>query len=281
MDTSSQAKQLFETTKQFHLSLVERAREIAKIRDILEFVVECISFAESCLPATAISSWKDGPLYLTELSNRTESIFASPISILEKPFANLETTAGSSGSGAFSILVDNYRFFEDNETRTGFSNLAARYKNLLSGQEQQDHIYRFLAPLSPTAQTKFSQALKDFHTLPTDEDFEGSLLTMRSAIDEAIRSLMERTPLTKTQRGDLQRFDELPTIARYLAKDELSKVDIILANDQFMKLKMQLSASKQMGIHRQQAEALINESVAILNLIASTVKLPDKSMTSP
>jgi hypothetical protein len=123
-------------------------------------------------------------------------------------------------------------------------------------------------------------ALEDFHALPIDEDFEGSLVTMRSAIDIAIQSLMKLIPLSKRERGDLKSVDELPTIAQYLAKDELSRVDIILANEQLIKLGKQLSASKEMGIHRQQAEALIHQSVAILNLIASTVKLPDNSGSS-
>jgi hypothetical protein len=136
MDSSSQAKLLFETTKQFHTSLIQRAREIAKVRDILEFVVECVSFAETYFPASAISSWKDGPLHLNELSKRTESIRALPISDLEYPFPNLVNTSGSAATSVFSMLNDNFRFLEDNETRTLFGGLTVKYRILLSGHWQ-------------------------------------------------------------------------------------------------------------------------------------------------
>ena len=179
-------------------------------------------------------------------------------------------------TGTFAMLTDNFRFLEDNKSRSEYGQLAGRYRDLLSGPQEQDQVNHFLLPLNTTAQLKFSQSLKDFQSLPKDEDPQGSLLAMRSAIDLALRSLLELTPLTTRERGDLKGVEQLPNIARYLARGELAKVDLVLANDRLVKLKDQLSASKQVKLPRSQAEALISQAVVLLHLIANSVALPDQ-----
>jgi hypothetical protein len=278
MNTPNLAKKLLEDATSFHALLVEQARTVAKIRDILEFIVECISFAEAYLPPDAISSWTDGSVVFGELSKRTKPIYSGPVKSIPVSLGPVYTTSGSAATGTFAMLTDNFKYLEDNESRSKYVHLAGKYRSLISGPEEQSQVHAFLGPLDMTAQSKFNQSLKTFQSWPKDEDPQGPLLEMRSAIDLALDALFKLTPLSKSERGDLKKIAVLPTIAQHLAKDELAKIDLILANDRLEKLKSQLSASKQTIIPRIQAEALMSQAVAILNLIASTIKLPNNRL---
>ncbi len=273
MNTSSLAKQLLEDATSFQTMLVDQARAVGKLRDVLEFIVECISFAEAYLPPDALNSWTDGNVVFGELSKRTGTIYNSSVQAMPISLEPVFTTSGSAATGTFAMLTDNFRYLEDNESRSKYIYLAGRYRSLLSSPDEQSRVQTFLGPVDMTAQSKFNQSLKTFQVLPKNEDPQGPLLEMRSAIDLALDALLRLTPLSKRERGDLKNIDVLPKIAQYLAKDELAKVDLILANDRLEKLKSQLSASKQTIIPRAQAEALMSQAVATLNLIASTVRL--------
>ncbi len=274
MNTPNQAKQLLKETTRFHTSLIQQARAVGKFKEILEFIVECISFAEKYFPQDTIDSWSEGKIILNELSERAKPIQNASIYNLPTLIPPVYTTGGTLATGTFAMLTDNFRFLEDNESRSEYSNLAGKYGGLLNGPEEQSRVQMFLEPLNATAQIKFNQSLQEMQSLPGDEDPQGPLVAMRSAIDLALRSLLKLTPLTKRERK-LKSVDLLPTIAQHLARDELTKVDLVLTNDRLAKLKGQLSASKEIKFSRTQADALMSQAVAILHLIASSINLPD------
>lgn len=271
-----QAKQLLKDTNNYHENLIEHARLIAEFQQILEFIVECIEFAEHYIPNRETEQKKQVVRYVPTLVERVNPILGNLHSDPKTLITSVNPTAGSAATGTFSCLTDNFNYYEDTQSRSKYLLLASKYKDLLSGPSQKVEVSKFLGVVNKTAQAKFSQSLKDLQTLPQDEDPQGPLIAMRSAIDIALKSLLELTPLTKRERGDLKRISVLPTIAQYLAKDEYAKLDLILTNDQLNKLKDQLSASKDIAIPRIQAEALMNQSIAILRLISTSIRLPNK-----
>ncbi len=277
MDSSTRTRDLLQSTIQFHTSLIELARGVAAFRSVLEFIVECVGFAETYLPHVGLGAWIDSSLIFGELANRSQALFNYTSDDPQGLVRALYDTSGSAATGTFSYLNDNFKFLEDNRSRQEFNRLALNYRGLLSGPQQQQDVSSFLAPLNSTAASKFDHALKNLQSLPQSEDPQGALLEMRSAIDIAVDSLIEMTPLTKRERGDLKNAALLPTIAQHLARDEFAKVDLILASEHFMKLKQQLAASKELKLPRLQAEALMNQAVALLKLIATTVNLPGPS----
>lgn len=269
-----QAKQLLNDTKSFHKNLIEHARLTAEFQKILEFIVECIEFADNYIPSKETEQRNQVTQYVTALYQRTNPILGTLYSDPYSVFSALESTGGTIATGTFSYLTSNFNYYEDTHSRSQYLRLASEYQVLLSNPRQKSEASEFLGLVNETAQSKFGQSLKDFQTLPQDEDPQGPLLAMRSAIDMTLQSLLKLAPLTKKERGDLKRISELPTIAQYLAKDENAKLDLILVNDQLDKLQDQLSASKYRTIPRVQAEALMNQSVAILRLIATSIKKP-------
>jgi len=275
MNELQQAKQLLEGASNFHNSLVEHARLTAAFQKILEFIVECIEFAENHIPNKETEQWKQVTGYIPVLVERTNPIFGHLHSDPYNIFSSLESTGGTIATGTFSYLTDNFNNFEDTQSRSQYRQIASRYQLLLSGPSHKAQASEFLGLVHETAQSKFSQSLKDFQTLPPGEDPQGPLVAMRSAIDITLQNLLKLVPLTRREKGDLKRISELPTIAQYLAKDEYAKLDLILVNEQLDKLKSQLSASKDQIIPHIQAESLMNQSVAILRLISTSIKLPN------
>lgn len=276
MDKSKLAKQLLEETNQFHTTLIEQARAIAKIRDLLDFIVQCIVFAEKYIPPSTLNTWVDSWTAFNLFSDRARPLLNQGAVAPHSIVPHLNTSGSTAATEIFALLTDNYSYFEDTSTRSQYSQLAGTYRGLLSGLEEQNKVHIFLTPLNTVAQVKFNQSLSEIQSLPTTEDPQGPLLAMRSAIDLAIDSLLRLTPLTKRQRGDLRSVDKLPAIAQHLSKDELSKIDLILANERFEQLKAQLSASKNSVISRPQADALMTQAVALLNLVANSVKIPSE-----
>jgi hypothetical protein len=273
-----QAKQLYKDTSNIHKNLVEHARLTAEFQKILEFIVECIEFAQNHISNRETDQWKQVTQYIPVLSERTYLVLGVLHDNPYNVFSALESTGGTIATGTFSYLTDNFNNFEDSRSRSGYMYLASKYQTLLSSPSQKRDADDFLGLVNGTAQIKFGQSLKDFQTLPEDEDPQGPLLAMRSAIDLTLESLLKLTPLTRDERGDLKRISELPTIAQHLARDENAKLNLILVNEQLNKLKGQLSASKNQTIPRIQAEGLMNQSVALLRLISANIKLPSEQV---
>ena len=271
-----QVKKILDDANCYHKNLVEHARLTAGVQKILEFIVECIEFAEIYIPNRETEQWNQVAQLFPILFARTNPVFGYMHSDPFNVFGALDSTGGSIATGTFSFLTDNFNNYEDAQSRSKYNELASKYQVLLSSPSQKNEASDFLGLVNVTAQSKFGQSLKDFQTLPHNEDPQGSLMAMRSAIDMTIQSLLKLTPLTNREKGDIKRISELPTIAQYIAKDELAKLNLILVNDQLNKLKSQLSASKNQTIPRIQAESLMNQSIALLRLISVNIQLPNK-----
>jgi hypothetical protein len=271
-DNIEQAKALLNELNNFHQLLIEQARAIARLTEIVEFIAECIEFAKKYYPPGIVITLTDSNEGLLELSNRTRTIFASSAQEAFEIMPSATTTSGSVASGSFATITSNYQHLEEKKAREDFWTLTAKYRELISGPEKEENVITFLGKIEPDAQAKYHHSIQSFKSLPKGEDPQGALLEMRSAIDLALKSLLKLTPLTRDEKGNLKAVDELPTIARFLGKDELSKTDILLTNLQVQTLKSQLSSSKEIVLTHEQAQALIFQSTAFLHLITETIK---------
>jgi hypothetical protein len=279
MDTPTLAKNILKEITEYHEALVVQARGIGRVKKILTFVNACITFAEKYITFGDINFWNESKNSIEEFSNRVQPFYLGNALVINTPIMpSVDSASGTIATTVFGLLTDNYRHFEDNITRLEFAGLAEEYKGLLSGPQEERRVSAFLEPVNSIAYYKFENSLESFESLKENDDPQGSLMEMRSAIDLAIEELLKLTPLTKKERGDLQQIDRLPVIAQYLSKDEIAKVDLILANNRLSKLLSQLSASKQLSYSRIEAEALISQATAILSTIATSIKSLDNNL---
>lgn len=273
VDNLKIANQLFEETKQYHKALITQAREIDRLRNILQFLVDCVEFAKSYLPEEVFQKWIDGEKTIPELTRRAQIVFNDPVPnpnfiLLE----GMSSTAGTTISGAYSLITNNYSYLESNQARTDFEILSERYKGLLNSEQDQQYVYDFALTINAEGAEKYLQGIVGYQSLPFDEDPQGPLLNLRSAIRLVLDSLLDQTPLTRKQKAKLTSISRLPAIAANLAKDDNAKVDLLLANNQLNELWKQLSSSKDRKLEREIAESLVSRVTAFLNLIAKTIR---------
>lgn len=271
MDTPAQARKLLSDTTQFHKDLVIQARDVSKLMDLLAFVADCISFAEKYLPTDLLKKWSDSDKTISELAKRTQPLFGystpDPKGII---YASI-STASTAGTAIFTRLTNGYNFLEGKEQRDAYYGIALRFKGFVTGEEERKRARLFLASFNPVAAEKFWDSSEQLRGLPRDEDPQGPLMALRSALDLTVGSLLKMTPLTKSERSSLTQPALLPTIANHLANDDAAKVDLILANETFIELWKQLSAAKNTKVERDVAESLALRATSMLNLISRTV----------
>lgn len=277
MDPKNNVHQLLDEANIYHKELIAHARAVSKLRDFIQFIADCIDFANRNFPGEITQEWIDNNEVIPVLAGRSRSIFVSrnPDSVL----TSAACSTGSTGSTVtFSFITSNYNFIESKDDRLEYLDLTKRYSDLTNSEEHQQLVYDYLTPIHQEAADKYIQGINEFQSLPMDEDPQGPLMALRSAIDLVLKNLIDQLPLTNEEKK-LKKVSQLPIIAEYLAKDEAAKIDLILANEQLQVLRGQLSASKNKKLPRDVAESLVSQATALLNLLATTV-IPGKDKSS-
>jgi hypothetical protein len=244
MDTKILAIQLYEQAKSQHKLLIEQARTLARLINILDFINECVNFADNYFPSNSMRTWNEGMIILNQTKSMMDQYTGGAITATSTYLDSSVVTSGSAGTAVFGYIANNYHYLEDNQSRNKFTELTEKYKRLLSSPLDQKHVHVFLSTIDSAAQSKFDHSLIAFDALPPEEDPQGPLMEMRSAIDLAIKKLLSFTPLTHKERGNLKMIEELPTIANHLSKSELAKIDLLLANPLLDELKKHFGPQK-------------------------------------
>jgi hypothetical protein len=274
MDTLEQVDHLLTDADEYHKNLIYKARAVAKFRDLLLFISECVAFAKKYFPEEITQPWLENDDQFPILTNRSLLILSEQ----DPDQINLDlisSTGGTISSSSFSFLTSHYNYLETKQGRSEYSWLAEQYKGLLNSEEDQESVFIFVSPISKVAAAKYKQGIREFQSLPFDEDPQGPVMALRSAIDLLLDELIDLTPLTKKEKSSLKAVSTLPTIAEYLAKNEEAKVDIILANDQLQELWKQLSATKGKHFPKEVAGAYVSQVTAFLTLLANTLRTSD------
>jgi predicted XRE-type DNA-binding protein len=275
MKTPDSARHLLAATDQFQSKLVEQTRAAGKLRELLSFIVRCIEFAEKHLPSRIIEQWEEDHEALSVLSERLNPVF--DFKAEEPTFAirAANNTASVASSDVFSLITGSHNYIEGDDAREEYSTLAGLYFGIVTAEEKRENVYTFLSPLNSTAAQKFKDSTEQLSSIPPDEDPQGPLMGLRSALSLAITSLLEKANLSRSERN-LKLASRLPVIAEHLAKNAEAKLDLILANEQFQDLWRKLSAAKNTTLSYEIAQALAIRTIAMLNLIAETISLESK-----
>ena len=268
------AKDLLSGASEYHDTLIDLARGIDRFRQITDFIVRCIEFAEHYIPEDRYSGWLAENPHIPLMNTRATVLFSFESDNPNTDMDYLLSGSTSGSSDAFSFLMDQYNFYESKESRGEFLDLSMQYRNLFGRPEDINFVYTGINSFAPDAGDKFQHSFDSIASLPEDEDAQGPLLEMRSAIDMSLNALLKLTPLSKADRGDLKSVQVIPAIAKHLAKDDSSLVDLLTANELFEDLKNKLAASKQKKISRDQADALMTQSVSLLSQIIKSINVP-------
>ncbi len=271
------ARELLEGSIEYHELLIKLARGISRFQELMRFIVDCLDFGVQNIPDEIFTPWIDSNKHIPAIDERFDPLVSFSSNDPLTDLGYLINTSASGTTDSFSFLLNNYNFYENKEAREEFLNLSIRFKGLLARPEDIATVRSFITPIHATAGEKFTHSLDAMDSLPEGEDTQGCLLEMRSAIDLTIDRLIDLIGLTKKEKK-LKAIQQLPTIARYLAKDDQSKVNLLLANSRFEELKSQLAASKNIKYTKDQANSLMDKSIAFLNQIASAIEIPDEEI---
>jgi len=271
MDNIDKFRELFAQTNEYYRKLVDLTRAISKIQDLFSFIILCIDFAEKCIPQENLMRWSESNESIPLLLDRMENLISLPPPDALKLSVDVTTTSGSASSDTFAFLLDNYPFLEGEKERTEFRDLTQKYKNLLLADENRGEVINYLSSLNHVAAYKYNTGSNQLHSLGPNDDAEGPLMMLRSALDLAVDSLIEKIGLTHREIAEIKRAEVIPLIANHLAKDESSKIDLILMNKSYTDLYPKLSAAKNNIVDRDRAIGLALEVTAILNLISRTL----------
>jgi hypothetical protein len=271
MTTKDDVKVLLDNTDKYHNALIEQARSLSRFREIVAFLSRCLDFMERHLPEQAWRPWLDASKAIPHLLDQGSVTFLSIASDEPQSVHPVVASGSSATSDAFSFITEHVNYLEDAASRQDYADLALSYRTLLAGPDQQREVILYFAPTNTVFLEKFGHSIASLHALPREEDPQGPLLEMRSAIDIALDTLIKLTPLTRRERGDLKQASVIPTIAQHFARNDIAKMDLILSNERFQKLMRRLSATKEVKLGRDHAENLMAEAIALLHLMASTL----------
>jgi hypothetical protein len=275
METSKDAHSLLVATNEFQKSLIEQARALDTFKQLVNFVAECLAFAERYIQPQTGRVWTQGDENVQILARHVTVLYAGGAAHPYRQITHAISSGSTTATMAFAYVNNHYSLYEGDEAQTEYKRLSGAFYELQSGPTVQAQVGTFLKGWNDRAQSKYVQALNGLRSLPHDEDAQGQLLMMRSAINLTMTGLLKRTPLTKKKRGDVKRNEELPTIAKYLARDQLARAALLDANDSFLQLTRQLAKTKDVPIPRPQADALMYQAVAVLKVIADSVQSPE------
>jgi len=269
------ARELLVGSIEYHELLIKLARGISRFQELMRFIVDCMDFGVQNIPNEVYTQWIDSNQHIPKISENLDPLVSFSCNDPLTNLGHLINTSASGTTDSFSFLLNNYNFYENTETREEFKKLSLRFGGLLARPEDISYAHSFVTSVYPTAGEKFIHSLDAMDSLPESEDPQGCLLEMRSAIDLTIKRVIDLIGLTKKE-GKLKIVQQLPTIARYLAKDDQSRVILILANSQFVDHKSKLAASKDIKYSKDQARSLMDQSIAFLNQIASAIDIPNE-----
>ena len=275
MSNDQLAREIQAGASQYHDTLIDLARGTDRLRRIMDFIVRCIEFAERYVPKDRYSGWLEQNPHIPLMSTRANVLFAFESDNPRNDLDHLLSATTSGSTDAFSFLMDHYNFYETKNARGEFLDLSQHLRDLYGRPEDIKFVFTGIEAFSPDAGSKFQHSFESMASLPEDEDPEGPLLEMRSAIDMTLNALLKLTPLSRSDQGDLKSVQMIPAIAKYLAMDDLSLVDLLAANELFEDLKGKLAASKHKKLPRDQADALMTQSVTLLSQIIKSVELPE------
>ncbi|GEM_PF-3977188 len=260
-------------TKEYQNDLVDLVRSISKVNDLFTFIDMCIDFAERNLDEKIVNKWITENKPMSVLNERINYVFTVSATDANRVMPSVYSTAGTAVYDAHNLLVSNYQYLENKEVRQEFLEITTTYKDLLINYENQHQVSQFLYSLNPIASTKYLNGTNQLQSIKPDEDPQGPLMLLRSALELTVISLLDRAGLTKKSISELQRDSAIPTIANKLAKDEFSKIDLILINESYKDLWKKLSATKNIVIDRDRAIGIALQITSILNLISKTISL--------
>ena len=271
MEKFDAIRYIFTKSEEYHKNLLELTRSVSKLNDLLSFIVMCIDFAEKNIPDPILEKWADNNQSLQVLEDRVTLIIDNSPDESMNLIEHAIIASGSASSDYYSFLVTNYSNYETNDVRLKFQKITETYKDLLLNPITQSHVIDYLGEIDQRAQSKYLAASNQLMSMKPDEDAQGPLMVFRSVLEITIISLLKKSGLSKKELSDLHRADAIPTIASKLAKDEMSKIDLILVNGQYLDLWEKLSATKDTTLDRDRAIGLSLEITSILNLISQTL----------
>jgi hypothetical protein len=266
MENINTLRKINRQTKEYYKGLVDLSRSVNRLLEFLNFINMCIDFIEKKLPIDKLNDWSANSEILPVVNKRLNTLINSSLPDALPLIEPTINTSGSASSDCYSLLVNNFSYFEDNQTRNEFYKITDMYKGLVINEETQAGVSDYLAKTNPQAQIKYLNGSKQLQSLKPDEDYEGPLLLMRSALELTVDTLIKKIGVTGKKR-----VEYIPIIANTLAKDELSKIDLILINNNYMDLWKKLSITKNSFTDRDRAIGLALEVTSILNLLSKTL----------
>jgi hypothetical protein len=251
-------------------SVDKLTRSVTEIRDLLDFLILCIDYAEGNIPHQFIDKWSQSNPIFEELLSRLNDVYQKPPQTAIQNINIVKNTAGSAIADIYLLIPINYSHIVGERERDAFYTLSAKYNQIINGESEHLEVHSFLYRLNPLAASKFNEGSKQLLSIFANEDAGDPLISMRSALNLTIRTLIDLTGDTTIPK----QVELIPRIAKYYAKDQAAQVDLVICNKNFLYLWQLFSKTKDTTFGRNQALGLALEVTSILNLFSKTIKLP-------
>ncbi len=251
-------------------SLDKLTRSVSEIRDLLDFMNLCIDYAEGNVPHQNIEKWSQSNPIFEEVLSRVNDVYQKPPQTAIQISNTVKNTAESAIADIFLLILINFSHIVAERERDAYYSLSAKFNQIINGEAEHLEVHSFLYRLNPLAASKFNEGSKQLRSIFANEDAEDPLISMRSALNLTIRTLIDQTGDTTIPK----QVELIPRIAKYYAKDQTAQVDLVISNKNFLYLWQLFSKTKDTPFGRDQAMGLALEVTSILNLLSRTIKLP-------
>jgi hypothetical protein len=251
-------------------SLDKLTRSVSEIRDLLDFMNLCIDYAEGNVPHQNIEKWSQSNPIFEEVLSRLNDVYQKPPQTAIQISNTVKNTAESAIADIFLLILINFSHIVAERERDAYYSLSAKFNQIINGEAEHLEVHSFLYRLNPLAASKFNEGSKQLRSIFANEDAEDPLISMRSALNLTIRTLIDQTGDTTIPK----QVELIPRIAKYYAKDQTAQVDLVICNKNFLYLWQLFSKTKDTPFGRDQAMGLALEVTSILNLLSRTIKLP-------
>jgi hypothetical protein len=251
-------------------SVDKLTRSVSEIRDLLDFLILWIDYAEGNIPHQIIDKWSQSNPIFEELPSRLNDVYQKPPHIAIQNINTIKNTAGSAIADIYLLILINFSHIVGERERNSFFTLSAKYNQIINGEADHLEVHSFLYRLNPLAASKFNDGSKQLLSIFANEEAEDPLISMRSALNFAIRTLIDLTGDTTIPK----QIELIPRIVKYYAKDQAAQVDLVIINKNFLYLWQLFSKTKDTTFDRDQAMGLALEVTSILSLLSRTIKLP-------
>jgi len=270
MDEFVKIRGIHTETTSYLDNLDELTRAVSKIRDLLDYLILCIDYAEGNIPHQINDKWFQSNPIFEELLSRLNDVYQKPPQSAIHNIYPVENTAGSAIADTYLLIINNYSHLVGERENETFNSLSAKYNQIINGEAEHKRVHTFLYRLNPLAASKFNEGSEQLLSLSQKEDTKDPLICMRSALNLTVKTLIDLTGDTTMPK----QIELIPRIAKYFAKDETAQVDLLIRNKNFLYLWQFLSKTRDTTIGRDQAMGLALEVASILNLFSRTIKLP-------